>query len=123
MDTCSETWLRWSWESHSHWCLTRTVKKRFVSFIERWNSEQDVKEREREREKLWFDFLIQDVYSQSLFDSMARSVYRVLEQREQYHHYLNYLQLRQLSLPHSEEGRGVSSPTTDLSSQSLPIQL
>ena len=90
---------------------------------ERKREREREREREIEREKLWFDFLVQDVYSQSLFDSVARSMYRVLEQREQYHHYLNYLQLRQLSLPHSEEGRGASSPTTDPSSQSLPIQL
>ena len=66
---------------------------------------------------------VQELYGQSLFDAVSRSVYRVLEQREQYHHYLNYLRLRQLSPPACGGERWGPSPSTDLSSNSLPIQL
>lgn len=42
---------------------------------------------------------IQDLYGKSLFDAVSEMVYHVLEQNIQYHHYIKYLRLRQLSVP------------------------
>ena len=43
--------------------------------------------------------LAQELYGQAVFDAVSQSVYRILEQSTQYHHYISYLNLQQLSLP------------------------
>lgn len=70
-----------------------------------------------------FLITVQEAYGQTVFDAVSQSVYRAWEQSIQYQHYINYLNLRQLSLPGPVcEAKG-SSLLTDISCQSpLPTQ-